>query len=224
MARTDNQATAALFDGARGFTASAKTIPYEALAQLSRLHNEAHVDLRQGGILIRSPQACVLLMLFGATVLMAGDGSLKGDFAWFAAVLLGVLAMTRNYIRGIARSLRRVPLQDAVSDLRMLLLYTGTAWGTGAFVVMPGLPAPAFAVTFAALPCFALALILRDEKGVAGFCIPVTILSAAAAVMQAWPADVLVAGIIAMTGMTAAFLPAFIAMMRARSEIFTQLR
>jgi hypothetical protein len=229
MARNDSQAATPfeLADLARDFLTAANPpadIPYAALARLPRLQDEARADLRVNAVLARSPQACVALMLGGALVLMAGDGSLKCDFAWAAAVLLGVLAMTRNYIRGFARSLRRVPLQDAVSDLRAVLLYTGMAWGAGAYLVMPGLPAPVFAVLFAATPAFVLALIVRDEKSAAAFCIPVTILSAAAALLQAWPADTIVAAIILFAGTAAAFLPAFIAMMRARTETFTSLR
>jgi hypothetical protein len=227
MARPDSQAaTESLdtsFDLTRDFLAGANpptAIPYEALARLSHLHGEARADLSLNGMLARSPQACVLLMVGGALVLMASDASLKCDFAWAAALLMGVLAMTRNYIRGFARSLRRVPLQEAASDLRTLLLYTGMAWGTGAFVVMPGLPSPAFAIAFAILPCFAIALILRDEKGATAFCIPIMILSAAAALMQAWPADSLVAAFILLAGTAAIFLPAFVAMLCGRRETF----
>jgi len=118
-----------------------------------------------------------------------------------------VVGMTRNYIRGFARSLRRVPLQEAASDLRLLLLYTGAAWGAGAFLVMPDLPAPALVFLFAAGPSFALALILKDEKGVIGFVAPVAAASASAAMLGAWPLDVWVAGAVLAAAVVIVCLP-----------------
>ena len=45
-------------------------------------------------------------------------------------VLIGIVAMTRNHIRGFARSPQaRCRCSEAASDLRLLLLYTGAAWG-----------------------------------------------------------------------------------------------
>jgi hypothetical protein len=139
------------------------------------------------GFLARSPQVCVVLMLAGAATLLVTDGTLKAQFAWATLVLIGVVAMTRNFIRGAARSLRRVPLQEAASDLRVLLLYTGGAWGIGAFLVMPDLPAPALVFGFAAAPSLALALILKDPAGVSAFVLPAAGIPAAAALLGAWP-------------------------------------
>ena len=139
-----------------------RDIPYQALSRLPALHGEASRNMHLSQFLARSPQACIALMLAGAVALVWAGGTLKADFAWAMLVLIGIVAMTRNYIRGFARSLRRVPLQEAASDLRVLLLYTGAAWGAGAFLVMPALPALTFA--FAAGPSLACALILQDEK------------------------------------------------------------
>ncbi len=187
-------------------------VPYEALNRLDRLHDEAAANLTLGRFLARSSQACIVLMLAGAltllwTSLAGGAASLKADFGWAALVLIGIVAMTRTCIRGHARSLRRVPLQEAASDLRVLLLYTGMAWGVGALLVMPGLPAPALAFGFAALPCLALALILKDEKGVIAFTLPVTVTTATAAMMGAWPLDIYVAAAVSLAGAGIALLP-----------------
>jgi hypothetical protein len=171
--------------------------PRDALSRLRLLHQEAGRNLHLSQFLARSPVACVLLMLIGALALLwanlDGGGTLKADFAWAALVLLGVIAMTRNFIRGYARSLRRVPLEEAAADLRTLLLYLGVAWGTGAFLVMPGLPAPALVFSFAAAPSLALAPVLRDPKGILAFVAPATLGTAAAALLGAWPLDIWVA-------------------------------
>ena len=144
-------------------------IPYEALARLPQLHGEAGRNLATATFLARSPQASVVLMALGGAVLLAGGGTLKADFAWAALVLIGIVAMTRNYIRGFARSLRRLPLAEAAADLRALLLYTGAAWGVGAFLVMPDLPAPALAFGFAVLPSLGVALVLKDGPATLAF-------------------------------------------------------
>lgn len=174
-------------------------LPLAALARLPALHGEASRNMQLSQFLARSPQLCITLMLVGGAVLAwagvgGGGASLKADFAWGALVLIGIVGMTRNYIRGFARSLRRVPLQEAASDLRMLLLYTGAAWGAGAFLVMPDLPAPALVFLFGVLPASAAGAILRDARGVIAFTLPSSGTIAVAALMGAWPLDVWVAG------------------------------
>jgi len=162
-----------------------------ALAALPRLHAEAGTNFALARFLSRSPQASLILMLSGTTMLLAssaaGGGSLRADFAWSVLVLMGVIAMTRNFIRGFARSLRRVPLEEAASDLRALLLYTGGAWGAGAFLVMPTAPAPWAAFLFVAAPASAISLSLRDARGVACFTWPAVLVTGAAAIQGDWP-------------------------------------
>ena len=164
--------------------------PLNALAQLPRLHGEASRNFGLTQFLGRSPQACFTLMLAGSAMLTLSGGTLKAEFAWAVLVLIGVVAMTRNFIRGFARSLRRVPLEEAASDLRILLLYTGAAWGSGAFLVMPTLPAPVLTFGFAVVPALVLALILKDRNGVTAFTLPAALITASAALMGAWPLDI----------------------------------
>ena len=137
--------------------------------------------------------------------------------------LIGIVGMTRNYIRGFARSLRRVPLQEAASDLRMLLLYTGAAWGAGAFLVMPDLPAPALVFLFAALPALSAAMLLRDAKGVAAFILPSSAGIAAAALMGAWPLDVWVAAAVLAAGGAITGVTMLHCAMRGRQAPLTRL-
>ncbi|HVW73478.1 MAG TPA: hypothetical protein VHC39_07550, partial [Rhizomicrobium sp.] len=161
MALTELNSSRPAFDPARlakSFRDAAP--PFEALERLSGLHREAGRDLELSHFLGRSPVVCLALMLTGALALVwagaSGGGTLKADFAWAALVLLGIIAMTRNFIRGYARAPRRMPLEEAAADLRMLLFYTGTAWGGGALLVMPGLPAPALVFCFAVAPGLAV--------------------------------------------------------------------
>jgi hypothetical protein len=197
MALTDRKPPDTPLDPARDVAAQDRApvaldapVPFNALAQLPRLHGEASRNFGLTQFLGRSPQACVTLMLAGTAMLTLSGGTLKAEFAWAVLVLIGVVAMTRNFIRGFARSLRRVPLEEAASDLRVLLLYTGAAWGSGAFLVMPTLPAPVLTFGFAIVPALVLALLLKDRKGVIAFTVPAALVTAGGALMGAWPLDI----------------------------------
>jgi hypothetical protein len=213
MALTEVNSPAAAFHPAR----TAKTfhdshLPHEALGRLPVLHREAGHNLSRSQFLARTPLACVALMLAGGLALLwasaSGGGTLKADFAWAALVLLGVIAMTRNFIRGYARSLRRVPLEEAASDLRaLLLLYTGVVWGAGAFLVMPDLPAPALVFSFAVAPSLAMTIVLRDAKGSAAFVAPASLTTTGAALMGDWPLGPWVATAIIAAGAILIVLP-----------------
>ena len=183
-------------------------IPFDALARLPRLRDAAGRDWRTGRFLARAPLACLLLMAAGTLAIATGGGTLKSHFAWGVLLLIGIVAMIRNHMRGHARTLRRTPLEEAADDLRFLLLYMGTAWGTGAFLVMPGQPLPFQAVAFCLAPALGLSLILRDEKAAVAFTTPVLLLTAGAALLGAWPAAPWVALAILAGGGGALALPA----------------
>ena len=204
MALTDWNGSVPAFDPVRD---TADSIPHDALARLPGLTRELSHDLSLQRFLARSPAACVVLMLAGAAALVLAGPSLKAGFGWSLLLLTGITAMVRNFIRGAARSLRRVPLQEAAHDLRALLLYSGLAWASGAYVLMPDLPSPALAISFAVTPALALALILKDDKGAIAFAAPATFGVAAAAIVGAWPLSPWVAIAICAAGLGIILLP-----------------
>ncbi len=211
MALIDLNAADPVLDAARfAKTLSARdtgyAVPHQALDRLSALRGEAGHTLHLLRFLGRSPQACLCLMLAGAVTLIwasRGDTSatLQSDFFWVLSVLAGVVAVTGNYIRAYARGARRLAPHKAATELRLLLLYTGAAWGLGAFLVMPELPMPALAIAFAAAPSLALTLLLRDRKGAIAFTAPVILAGAGAAIVGAWPFALWVAAAILVAGM-----------------------
>ena len=97
-------------------------------------------------------------------------------------VLIGVLAMTRTYMRAFA--LKRGPVESLASDLRACLLYAGFAWGAGAFLALPLAATGLDVVLFAALPSLLMAALLRDTGAVLLFAAPVGALCASAAVLD----------------------------------------
>jgi hypothetical protein len=128
-------------------------------------------------------------MLMGGLALgLAGEAGLKQEFAWTLLVLTGVGAMLRSYIQSIAQAFDRLPLREAAKDLRAVLLYTGFAWGAGAFLLLGNNPMPIMGLCFAVLPPAILLPLLRDKDAGLFFLGPVTVLTAAAMVLQHWAA------------------------------------
>lgn len=203
MALTEWNAPSPAFD-----PGIADNIPHAALARLPGLYREQAGDLALQRLLARSPIACTTLMLAAAVMLPLSGAGLKAGFGWSVLVLIGVTAMVRNFIRGAVRSLRRVPLQEAAHDLRVLLLYSGAAWASGAYLLMPDLPAPVLAFTFAVAPALALGLILKDRVANIAFTAPATLGVAGAAILGAWPLDIWVAIAICVAAFGIILLPA----------------
>ena len=202
MALTDLNGAA--FDPAR-FAKTFRDTPREALVRLSALHRQAGHDLHLSQFLARAPRFCVALMLAGMLTLIwtfqqgrnaSLDPGLATDFIWATSVLTGIVAMTHAHIRSFACNPSPMLLEKAARRLRRLLLYTGLAWGSGAFLVLSPLAGPALA--FAVGPSLASILILKDKRGVIGFSAPATLLTATAGLLGTagpWVAgSVLVAG------------------------------
>lgn len=192
--------------------AASRAVPHAALARLKVLGDEARHDHDLLRFLARVPQACLILLATGASLLVAtrltsGPAALEREFAWASSVLTGIAAMTGLHIRSYAQGAATMPPRKAALALRRWLFYTGIAWGTGAFLAMPGQPSPALAVGFAAVPCLGLGLLLGDQKGTTAFTAAVIMATASAAHLQSWPHGLVVAAIILACGLTVFCLP-----------------
>lgn len=160
-----------------------KFTPSAALNRLPVLHDEAVRAERLTRFLAHAIQAAWLLMLSGGATLVAGGGrSLPENFAWSLLVLIGVMALTRTYMRAFA--LKRGPVEGLASDLRACLLYAGFAWGAGAFLALPTQTGAIGLTLFAAAPSALMALLLRDKSGALLFAAPVAALCASAAILD----------------------------------------
>ena len=163
-------------NGAPGVTANI-AIPHAALTLLPALHHEAGRDLDLWRLLASSPPFCIALMLEGAVALGVTHASLGAEFAWAAAILLGIVGLTRNHIEGFARSPRQIAPTNSARELRLLLFYLGVVWGLGAFLVLP----QTGALAFVAGPLLTAVLILKCERSALAFGLPLTLVAAAAA-------------------------------------------
>lgn len=181
------------FDFARGLAAPASpTIPYNnvpdnALARLSRLRDEAGRDLCLARFLASAPKACMVLLAAGTVITLSSVRGLASEFTWGTMLLAGIVAITAGHIRNFAVARPEQSLQAAAAHLRGLLLYTGLAWGSGALLVLPAQPMPVRAFVFAVVPAVLLGLVLKDQKAVAAFALPVAVATVMAALLGGWP-------------------------------------
>jgi len=199
-------------DAARPKKAFPAAIPHAALARLPLLRDQARHDRDLLRFLARVPRACLILLATGAGVLIwtrlgAGPSALEREFVWALLVLIGIAAMTGLHIMSYARGPAPMPPHKAALALRRLLFYTGIAWGTGAFLTMPGQPSPALGVGFAAIPCLGLGLLLGDQKGTTAFTAAVILATASTACLQSWPHGLWVATLLLATGLAVFCLP-----------------
>ncbi len=184
MSRTDLLAAADPARGAQTFhdsgaTTASAAIPHAALTLLPALHHEAGRDLDLWRLLASSPRFCIALMLEGAMTLSATHAGLGAKFAWAAAILLGIVGLTRNHIEGFARSPRQIAPTNSARELRLILLYLGVVWGLGGFLVLPQGGVMVFA--FVTGPLLTALLILKCERSALTFGTPLTLVAAAAA-------------------------------------------
>lgn len=185
------------FDFARGIAARSqnapKPVPHHALAHLSRLRDEAGRDLRRALFLASAPKACMVLLAAGSWAALSSARGLEYEFTWAMMLLAGIVAITGDHMRSFAVARPHQSLAAAAARLRGLLLYTGLAWGSGAFLVLPAQPAPILTFAFAVVPSALLGLILKDQKGAAAFAAPAALATVLAALLGGWPQIVWVA-------------------------------
>jgi hypothetical protein len=101
-------------------------------------------------------------------------------------VLAGVGAMLRTYIKSVAQNFDRPPLRESAKDLRAVMFYLGFAWGAGAFLLLGSNPIPFAGLCFALLPSILMVPLLKDRRASMAFIAPVTVLTAAAILLQPW--------------------------------------
>ena len=159
----------------------------KALARLPQIHAETSETADLARFLRAAVGAAAALMLMGALAVSAvGGASLQQEFAWCLLVLVGVGAMLRSYIKSIAQAFDRAPLRESAKDLRAVLFYVGFAWGAGAFLLLGGNPVPITGLGFAVLPSLVMIPLLRDRAACLAFAVPVSLLTAAAILVQTW--------------------------------------
>jgi hypothetical protein len=159
----------------------------QALARLPQIHAETSDTAGLARFLDSAAMAAALLLLLAILALIvAGNAGLQQEFSWSLLMLAGVGAMLRSYIKSTAQAFDRTPLRAAAKDLRAVLFYAGFAWGAGAFMLLGNDPVPIVGLCYAALPSVLLPLLVKDRIAGLSFLAPVTVLSAAAIILEPW--------------------------------------
>jgi hypothetical protein len=158
--------------------------PLAHIARLSELYDEAAETALLASLLGRMPYLAVALLAATSAVAVLAHAATAPLLTWLALMGAGLVSLMRAYVVTIAAPFERAPLRLFARDLQAIMLYVGFAWGAGSFLALPAditlLPAIIFSAGAAAI----VAVIGRASDATACFAIPVTLLSAAAALMR----------------------------------------
>ncbi len=156
----------------------------ETIAKLAELHDEAEETLREARLVGGMPYVGLMLpVLAVATVLAAGGGDLLVTGLWLAFVAIAAAAVVTTYLDTAWRPFAPERLQGVARKTDGLMLFSGFAWGAGAFLVLPAGTGWAVPVLFVAVPSLAVVYALEERDAAFLFLIPVAALAAFASVL-----------------------------------------
>jgi hypothetical protein len=162
-----------------------RNAPADAVAKLAVLHAEAEETARLANLLARALHAAIALPLAATLVIALSSGaSVAPRVAWAVLVAVASLAIARAYATAAGRPFERAALHAFAQDLTAALVYSGCAWGAGAFLVLPGSAPIGSALVFAAVPALGIGLLLRERRAVLFFLAPVAALTSFACVLR----------------------------------------
>lgn len=161
-------------------------LPLDALDRLVQLHQETCRTNRLARFLGSAVHAAFLFMLMAAATVMLTKGHAIGrNFSWALLILIGVAGLLFCNIRTHAALSAQAPFLRAAKTLRLVFLYMGLAWGTGAFLVLPADAQILPVLFFVAFPSVALAFLVPDAAGFSVFLVPNGLMVIATALIRA---------------------------------------
>ena len=158
--------------------------PLAHIARLSELYDEAAETALLASLLGRMPYLAVALLGVSTAVAVLAHAAMAPLLTWVALMGAGLVSLMRSYVVTIAAPFERAPLRLFARDLQAIMLYIGFAWGAGSFLALPADITLLQAIAFSAGTAAMVAVIGRASDATACFAIPVTLLSAAAALMR----------------------------------------
>lgn len=171
--------------------------PQEALSRLAALHEEAGETARLANLLGNALHVILMLPALALAVLWLGGGTTPWtDGLWLGFVGTAALFLARFYRQAIRQPFARLQLKRFAARLSSCLLFAGFAWGAGAYLALPSYGGPLAAVLFATAPALAILLALREREAVFLFILPVSFLTAFAAVLRPFADGMLVSALV----------------------------
>ena len=159
--------------------------PLSHLARLSELHDEAAETALLANLLGRVPYLAVSLLAVTSAAAVLAHVAAAPLLTWLVLMGAGLISLMRSYVITIAAPFERAPLRLFARDLQAIMLYVGFAWGAGSFLALPTDVTLLQAIAFSAGATILVAAIGRASDATACFTIPVTVLSAVAALLRA---------------------------------------
>jgi hypothetical protein len=154
------------------------------VAKLAMLHDEAQDTARLANVLGRSLYVSIAFAaMAAATFALGGNGMLEG-IVWTVFMAVGAVAIALAYRRTIRRPFERAALKSFSQDLNAILVFSGFAWGAGAFLTLPATASVGALVAFSAGAGIAVALLLREQERVFLFLAPTAALTSFACVLR----------------------------------------
>jgi len=166
------------------------------IARLASLHAEAEETARLANLLGRSIRLAPALPVMAGLALGLGGAGLAQAVAWSVFTLFAAGATVFVYRQAIAQPFERAVLKSFSQDLNAILVFTGFAWGAGAFLVLPADSAIGTAAAFAAGAAAVIALLLRERECAFLFLAPVSMLTSFACVLRPLPGGALDAALV----------------------------
>ena len=154
------------------------------VARLAALHEEAQDTARLANVLGRSLYVSIAFAVMAAAVFAFGGNGLLEGAVWAVFVGVAVVAIALAYQRTIRKPFERAALKSFSQDLNAILLFSGFAWGAGAFLAIPATASLATVLAFSAGAGIAAALLLREQDRVFLFLAPVAALTSFACVLR----------------------------------------
>jgi uncharacterized protein (DUF983 family) len=167
--------------------AEALAIPAHAyLARLAALHDEAAETAYLANLLGRAPWAAgaLAIAMAAATAYSAQSASWTALGVWLVLAGIGAVAIMRAYGEAIDAPFDRPSLKLFARNFAAILVYAGTAWASGLFLVIPSDVGVIGSVVFVSLLPAVLATIVRTRDLAFCFLAPATAMGAFCALMR----------------------------------------
>lgn len=168
------------------------------LARLKAVHDEAEERAALANLLGRTRTVGPLLPLLALAAIVLAHPPLARGVSFAVLVLMGAGALLYAQLRTMRVLFDHAALKSFSADLDAILLYSGFAWGAGAFLILPANTDPALTTLFSACTAAIVAMIVRSRVAVLMFAAPTGLLTALAAMLRPLELPLVSAGLAAM--------------------------
>jgi hypothetical protein len=193
------------------------------IARLAALHAEAKETSRLANLLGRSIHTAVALVVIAVAALVWAGAPVAESMVWLGFVFAGAAVIALTWRRAMRQPFERAALKSFSQDLDAIMAFAGTAWGAGAFLVLPASAGVVAILLFSAGACAVIALLLREYESALHFLAPTAALASFACVLRPLPGSALAAALVLIGCGAIAGVSVMAARWNARAQGATEL-